>query len=240
MLEKKKSKITFWVITIFPQLVKNFHKEGVIRRALQGPARCEIIDLRSYSQSPTKRVDGRIFGGAPGMLFSPEPLRDAISAIGKKINPTLNPWSKLSRARHRTLLISFSPAGKSFSQKSAEEIISKRISNIIMICGRYEGIDARIETMCDEKWRIGECVVSGGELPAGIVIDAICRLLPGTLGNADSLTTESQHGFFEAPQFTRPEKIKIGGKSLKVPDVLLSGNHAKIEKWKKTHSGKLN
>lgn len=228
----------FWIISVLPEMAKNLHKEGVVGRAAKnGLIQIEVINLRDFAGNKRGNVDDKIYGGAPGMLLRAEPLRDAIESIGQKIRKinklkSLNIWLKNERKAAKIKIITFSPAGKIFTQEMARKL-KQNYQDLILICGRYEGIDARIEKLADDKISIGNYVLSGGELAAAVMVDTVTRLIPGVLGNQESLDYESQDGGIEEPQYTRPEIVKINQKILTVPKILLSGNHAEIEQWKK-------
>jgi len=210
--------LRFDIITIFPKMFGEVLGDSIIKRA-QDKKRIviHVHDLRDYSEDKHRKVDDRPFGGGPGMVMSPQPLFDAIKAI---------------KGRRKSTVIYTSPAGVPFTQNHAKRLT--RSKNLIIICGHYEGIDERVrQTLVDEEISIGDYVLTGGELPAMVMIDAVTRLLPGVLGKEESLKNESFEGdLLEGPQYTRPANFR--GK--KVPDVLLSGNHETIEKWRKSES----
>src|SRR5208337_2283313 len=173
-----------------------------------------IHDLRAYTEDKKHRkVDDRPFGGGPGMVLMPQPLFDAVKAI---------------KGRRKAKVIYTSPAGKSFTQFHAKRLTSSK--NLIIICGHYEGIDERVRRhLVDEEISAGDYVLTGGEIPAMMITDAITRLIPGVLGKQESLIHESFEGdLLEGPQYTRPANFR----GIKVPDVLLSGNHKTIETWR--------
>ncbi len=208
--------IRFDVVTLFPDMVTAAASYGVTGRALErNIATLAVWNPRDYTHDRHKTVDDRPYGGGPGMVMKYQPLHDAVVGA-KKINTG-------SRK-----VIDLSPQGKPITQNLLSE--ASRISQLILIAGRYEGIDERfVELDCDEEWSVGDYVISGGELAALIVIDAITRLLPGVLGDADSAVQDSHaDGLLDCPHFTRPEQLE--GRS--VPDVLMSGNHADIERWR--------
>lgn len=207
----------------FGMLARGIEKEKIKMTA---------VDMRNFSKTPTDRIDDRVYGGGAGMLFASEPLRDAIEYIGNEIHPKMNIWESSDRKKYKTLLASMSPGGTVFKQMFAKQCVDE-YEYIILIAGRYEGIDARIEQLTDMKISTGDYIVSGGELPAMIVADAITRLIPGVLGNEQSMCDESSEEYAEYPQYTRPESIRINNTEYAVPDVLLSGNHAEIESWKR-------
>ena len=174
-------------------------------------------DLRKYSKDKHKKVDDRPFGGGPGMVMTPQPLFDAVKKI---------------KGRRKVKVLMTCPTGKPLTYKWAKQLTKSK--NIIIICGHYEGIDERVyKSLVDESFSIGDYVVTGGELPAMVLVDSVTRLIPGVLGKEASLEDESfTHGSLEYPQYTRP--ADFNGK--KVPSVLLSGHHKDIEKWRKEQS----
>ncbi|MGN1394702.1 MAG: tRNA (guanosine(37)-N1)-methyltransferase TrmD [Succinivibrionaceae bacterium] len=203
------------VVTLFPDMFDAITKYGVTGRAYkQGLIEVICINPRDFAYDKHQKVDERPFGGGPGMLMMVQPLRDAIRKA-KELLP---------EAR----VIYLSPQGRVFSHTSCVELAKNE--EIIFIAGRYEGIDERIiQTYVDEEWSIGDYVLSGGELPAMVMIDAISRMIPGVLGDILSAEEDSfAQGLLDYPQYTRP--LEIDG--MKVPDVLLSGNHAEIRKWR--------
>lgn len=209
----------FDVLTIFPNLIQGYLTDSVIKREIiKKSISVRTHDIRAYSKNRHKKVDDRPYGGGAGMLMSPQPLFDCIQAVKKK--------------NKRAPVIYLSPAGKMFTYKMAKRLAKKR--GLILLSGRYEGIDDRIRTLCvDEEISIGEYVLTGGELPALVLIDAITRLLPKALGNKNSAKedsfTEALEGKKEYPHYTRPSVFK----DLRVPGILLSGDHKKIAEWRK-------
>ena len=204
------------IITLFPALFEAL-KYGVLGRAI-ARERVEVIyfNPRDYTNDKYQRVDDRPYGGGPGMVMMAEPLAASITAAKKQLG---------KEAR----VIYLSPQGLPFSQRTAEEMAAQQPS-LILLCGRYEGIDERIITqMVDQEWSIGDFVLSGGEFAAMVVIDAIARLIEGVLGQKDSALQDSfSQGLLDYPHYTRPEEFK----GEKVPAVLLSGNHAEIAAWR--------
>lgn len=203
------------VISIFPEMFRAITEFGVIGRAIKnGLIEILCINPRDYTLDKHNKVDDRPFGGGPGMLMMVQPLRDAILEM-KKVLP-------------KAKVIYLSPQGRRFNHQGCAELAN--FEELIFIAGRYEGIDERIvETLVDEEWSIGDYVLSGGELAAMVIIDAVARLIPGVLGDSESAQEDSfAKGLLDYPQYTRP--LEIDG--LKVPDVLLSGNHQQIRKWR--------
>ena len=209
--------MNFTFISLFPEIIRSALNESITKRAIEKSLiSFETINPRDYLK-PKERIDDKVYGGGPGMLLKSEPLMKAIDDATSKFDRT------------ESKIIYLSPKGKPFTQESAETLALEK--NIIFICGRYEGIDQRIiDHYVDDEISIGDYVLSGGELPALVVFDAITRNIQGVLGDDSSLEQESfSGGLLEYPQYTRPEKMKLGD----VPKELLSGNHAVIEQWRK-------
>ncbi|MBU4512829.1 tRNA (guanosine(37)-N1)-methyltransferase TrmD [Patescibacteria group bacterium] len=207
----------FDIITIFPKIFDSYFNESIIKRAQKKKKiKIKAHDLRDYTTDKHKTVDDKPYGGGVGMVMKVEPVYRALRAIKKAKKQKSN----------RTIL--FTPAGKTFNQNMARRLT--KYKRITMVCPRYEGHDARIEKLVDEKISIGDYILTGGEIPAMIVVDAVTRLLPGVLGKDESIKDESfsQEGYIEYPQYTRPENFK----NMKAPKVLLSGHHKKIAEWK--------
>jgi len=204
------------IVTIFPNIFKPILNESIIKRAQEkGKVKFEIFDLRDYTDDPHRKVDDRPFGGGPGMVIRPEPVFNVMEEIKKK------------SLKVKTILLT--PQGVKFNQRIARRLSRERY--IVLICGRYEGVDERIrEALIDEEISIGDYILTGGEVPALVLIEAIIRLIPGVLGDEESATLDSfENGLLEYPQYTRPANYK----GMKVPDVLLSGNHKLIQQWRK-------
>jgi tRNA (guanine37-N1)-methyltransferase len=202
------------VLTLFPAMFAGPLDESIIKRARQkGFLDLKIHDLRDWTHDRHRTVDDRPFGGGPGMLLKPEPLFAAVESL----------------KREKTRVILFSPSGRKFNQSIARELAQQE--DLLLITGHYEGFDERVrEALVDDELSIGDYVLTNGALPAMIVVDAVTRLLPGVLGDDESSQDESfSHGLLEYPQYTRPAEFR----GMKVPDVLLSGNHAEIEKWRR-------
>lgn len=205
------------IITIFPEMFSSVLNKSIIKRAQEkGKARIFVHDLRNYSLDKHRKVDDRPFGGGSGMLMQVEPIFRAVEAIKKKI-----------KAKARVILLC--PQGDRFTQKSAKELSKHK--NLILICGHYEGIDERVrQYLADAQVSIGDYVLTGGELPAMVLVDSIVRLIPGVLGDKNSLNFESFEGnLLEYPQYSRPAKFR----NYAVPEVLVSGAHGKISAWRK-------
>ena len=204
------------VVTLFPVMIREALAHGVLGRAVQrGVLDVECVDPRDYAEDVHRTVDDRSYGGGPGMVLKVEPLRSALRAAA----------AALPAGSRRVYL---GADGRRFEQAVARE--ARDLPGLVLVAGRYEGVDERlIEQETDEQWSIGDYVLSGGELPALVVIDAIARLLPGTLGSAESAETESfSDGLVDWPHYTRPPAID----GLAVPAVLMSGDHAAIHRWR--------
>lgn len=208
--------IKFHIITIFPEALEKYASESLLGKAREkGLIEIILHDLREYSEDKHRSVDDRPYGGGPGMVMMVEPIYKAVKEIKEK-----------SEGRVKTVL--FSTRGSKFDRDKARELSG--FDEVIMICGRYEGVDERVaEHIADEEISMGEYVLSGGELPALIVTEAVSRYIPGVLGKEESL--EDIKGSY--PVYTRPEAFAAEGKEWEVPDVLISGNHKEIEKWRK-------
>lgn len=203
----------FDIITIFPNIFDSYFKESLIKKALDKKLlKIKIHNLRDYSSNKRKSVDDRPYGGGLGMVLMVEPIFRALKKIKKK----------------KSRVILFTPRGKTFNQKKANQL--KKYDQIILICGRYEGIDERVKKLVDEEISIGEYDLMGGELPAMIVIETMARLIPNVIGKKELLKERitKTGGFIEYPQYTRPETFN----KWKVPQVLLSGDHKKIGEWR--------
>jgi tRNA (guanine37-N1)-methyltransferase len=201
------------VLTLFPAMFAGPLDESIIKRAREaGRLDLAIHNLRDYAHDRHRTVDDRPFGGGPGMLLKPEPIFEAVESL----------------ARERTRVILLSPAGRPFSQAIARELAG--LEHLLMVSGHYEGFDERVrEQLADDELSIGDYVLTNGALPVMVIIDAVTRLLPGVLGDEGSARDDSfSQGLLEYPQYTRPADFR----GMKVPDVLLSGNHAEIARWR--------
>ena len=202
------------VLTLFPGRFPGPLDESIIKRACEsGRLQLGVHDLRDYTHDRHRTVDDRPFGGGPGMLLKPEPLFEAVEALrGEK-----------------TRVILTSPAGRPFRQEIARELAGEK--HVLLICGSYEGFDERVrQSLADDEISIGDYVLTNGALPAMVIVDAVTRLLPGVLGDDESSLDESFSGcLLEYPQYTRPAEFR----GMNVPEVLLSGDHAAIEKWRR-------
>src|SRR5580658_694086 len=209
----------FHVITLFPEMIESPFRAGIIGRAVeQGLLTIRAHPLREHGLGNYRQVDDTPYGGGSVMVMRPEPLAAAIEAVAAE-HPGL--WRVL-----------MTPQGEVFDQALAREFAEKR-PGLMLIAGRYEGIDERVRSLVDQEISIGDYVLSGGELPAMVVIEAVGRLLPGVLGNPDSLSEESFAArTLEYPHYTRPEEFR----GMRVPEVLLSGDHAKIRAWRESEA----
>lgn len=232
--------IKFDIITIFPEIFNSYIKESLIARAQKKKfIKIDIHNLRDWTDDSHKTVDDRPFGGGLGMVLKIEPIYKAVNALKKSQIPDfksqINPKSKIKNPKTKVIL--FTPRGKKFNQKIAYQL--SKSEQIIFICGRYEGVDERVaKNIADIELSIGNYDLMGGELPAMVVIETISRLIPGVLGKEALLKERVTKGggFIEYVQYTRPETFELGkGKKWRVPKVLLSGNHKKIEDWKREH-----
>lgn len=204
------------ILTLFPEMFAPLYESIIGRAQKAGKVEIKIHDIREYSLNKHKKCDDYPFGGGAGMVMMPQPVFDAINAIDPE---------------HKSLRIFTSPRGKTLSQSVVRDL--SKVDNILLLCGHYEGLDERIIELCiDLELSIGDYVLTGGELPAMVITDAVCRYVDGVIAS-DSLSEESfSDGLLEYPQYTRPQEFK----GLKVPDVLTSGNHAEVDKWRKQKS----
>lgn len=232
----------FDIITIFPDFFTGIFSHGVVKRAIaNGLVEVGLHDLRNFTHDRHRTVDDRPFGGGEGMVLKPEPLTEAVESLGIAAKPDRN------SAKETVILLS--AQGAKFTQSTARELAN--IERVVLICGRYEGVDERVnELLCDRELSIGDYVLSGGELGAAIIVDATMRLLPGVLGNeassayesfghADSSFTEDPEGpprstygsggLLDYPHYTRPAEFR----GLSVPEVLSGGNHDQIRRWRR-------
>jgi len=212
------------IITIFPDIFKSYFNESILKRAQKKRLiKIKIHNLRDYTTDKHKSVDDKPYGGGPGMIFKLEPIHRAVSSLKKLKVKSPRPRQGEAEGGQKLKVILFSPKGKKFDQKMAKRFA--KLDRLIMICGRYEGVDERVaKYIADEEISVGDYVLTGGEIPAMIVVDTVSRFIPGVLGKHESL--EEIKGSY--PVYTRPEKFL----KWSVPKVLLSGNHKKIEEWR--------
>lgn len=212
----------FDVVTIFPALVQQALGAGIVARAIERQTLQVVVhDLRDFTSDRHRVVDDVPYGGGPGMVLKPEPLFRALDAIA-------------AAAESRPTVLLTSPQGTLLTQRVAERL--SREPRLVLLCGRYEGVDERVRTRVDEEVSIGDYVLSGGELPALVIIDCVARLVPGVVGDEQSVAEDSfGRGLLDFPHYTRPAEIAAGasGEVLKVPDVLMSGHHGEIRRWRK-------
>ena len=200
------------VLSLFPKMFDGILNESIIKRAIDDKkVNIDVIDLRSYSKDKHNKVDDTIYGGGAGMLIKCEPVFDAIDDLKTK----------------NTKVIMLSPDGVKYNQEKAYELSKEK--NIILLCGHYEGFDERINTVVDEKISIGDYVLTGGEIPAMAIIDSVTRLLPGVINEESHLNDSFNNDLLDYPQYTIPQEYR----GMKVPDVLLSGDHKKIDEWRR-------
>lgn len=231
--------IKFDIITIFPNIFSSYFNESIIKRAQKsGTIEINVHNLRDYTTDKHKTVDDTPYGGGAGMVLKVEPIYRCVASIKSQItNSKFQTNHKTQNSKLKTRVILFSAKGKKYTQKDAKRL--SRYDQLIFICGRYEGVDERVaDKIADEEISIGDFVLTGGEIPAMVVVDSITRLLPGVLGNDQSALYEShsEDGYLEHAQYTKPEEFFAEGKKWKVPKILLSGHHAEIEKWRKKKS----
>ncbi|MBU1924511.1 MAG: tRNA (guanosine(37)-N1)-methyltransferase TrmD [Candidatus Omnitrophica bacterium] len=204
------------VLTLFPRMFEGILNESILKRAQENKkAKIKVHDLRRWTHDKRRTVDDKPYGGGPGMVIKPEPVYEACDALCRK----------------NTHVILLTPQGRTFNQKIAWQLLKRK--HILLICGHYEGFDERIRMLAKEEISIGDYVLTCGEVPALVVIDAVVRLIPGVLGKESSLFSESfSDGLLEYPQYTRPRIFR----GMDVPPVLLCGDHEKIEKWRRVQS----
>ena len=213
--------LTVDIISVQPGMFRGFLEESIVSRAVKkGACAVNIVNLRDFAEGPYKKVDDKIYGGGPGMLMMCPPWFKAVE-------------SRFTASSRPPRVIMTSPAGRKFDQRAAEELA--REEHLIFMCGHYEGFDSHIETLSTDVFSIGDFVMTGGELAAAAMADSIIRLLPGVLGGGAAATANESfclEGTLEAPQYTHPAEFR----GMKVPEVLLSGDHAKIESWRKAQA----
>lgn len=232
----------FDILTIFPDFFTGPFTHGVLRRAIEtGTVQMQMHDLRAFTHDRHRTVDDRPFGGGEGMVLKPEPIWDCLETLGLS--------ARAERAAARETVILLSAQGRPFTQRVATELAG--LDRVVFLCGRYEGVDERInDLVCDRELSIGDYVLSGGELAAAVIVDAVVRLLPGVLGNPDSSRFESfgvddtgaEHlpgavppathgagGLLDYPHYTRPAEFR----GVSVPEVLLGGDHAQVRRWRR-------
>lgn len=234
----------FDLVTIFPEFFDGPFEHGIIRRAREaGLVRTEVQDLREFTKDRHKTVDDRPFGGGEGMVLKPEPLFEAVEAL---LGHAVGDATQKNPVEPETAIVLLSAAGQRFTQETARRYA--QLDRIILLCGRYEGVDERVAMhLATEEVSIGDFVLSGGELPAALIVDAVTRLIPGALGNEASSENESfaaldgigesadasvnvvPRAILDFPHYTRPAEFR----GWKVPDVLIGGHHAEVAKWRR-------
>jgi tRNA (guanine37-N1)-methyltransferase len=215
------------IVTIFPAMVEHALQAGIVGRAIErGTLAVKVHDLRAFTTDRHHVVDDVPYGGGPGMVLKPEPIFRALAEISGGVRP-------------RPTVLLTSPQGTPLTQSVAARL--SRDARLVIVCGRYEGVDDRVRGLVDEEISIGDYVLSGGELPALVIVDSVARHVPGVVGDEQSVAEDSfSRGLLDFPHYTRPAELTIderlpanGARALKVPDVLLSGNHAEIRQWRK-------
>lgn len=211
--------MTFDIVTIFPAMIEQPLLAGVVGRAIgRGTLDVKVRDLRDFTSDRHRVVDDVPYGGGPGMVLKPEPIFRALDTIERE------------RGTPLTVVLT-SPQGTRLTQAVARRL--SEAAHLVLVCGRYEGVDERVRARVTEEISIGDYVLSGGELAALVIVDAVARLIPGVVGDEECVTEDSfSRGLLDHPQYTRPAEIE----DLRVPDVLLSGNHAEIRRWRKRAS----
>ena len=213
------------IVTIFPAMIEGPLAAGILGRAIErGTLDVKVRDLRDFTTDRHRVVDDVPYGGGPGMVLKPAPIFSALDVI------------EAERGRPSAVILT-SPQGTPFTQAHARRLSG--LAHVVLLCGRYEGVDERVRERVTEELSIGDYVLSGGELPALVIVDAVARLVPGVVGDEQSVADDSfSRGLLDFPQFTRPAELAAGtadasGRPLRVPEVLLSGNHAAIRRWRK-------
>lgn len=233
----------FDILTLFPEIIENYGNMSILGRAQKNKLiKILVHNFREYSKDKRGHVDDHPYGGGPGMILQVQPIFDCLKKIHVitvgAIHELPLQCGKIKKQKNNKIIL-MDPAGKKFDQRMAEKF--SKLDRLVFVCGRYEGFDARIHKIVDERVSVGDYVLAGGELPALTIVEAVSRLIPGVLGNEQSLVEETHGGkskykkvsiVKEYPQYTRPEEFM----GWKVPKVLLSGNHAEIEKWRSKKS----
>ena len=221
--------MNFHILTLFPEMVMQGLSTSILGKALErGFITIEAVNIRDYTTDKHGKVDDYTYGGGAGMLMQAQPVYDAYLAVAEAIDKNEAAKDKTGNSMHRARVIYVTPQGRTFNQEMAKDFAKEE--DLIFLCGHYEGIDERVlEEIVTDYVSIGDYVLTGGELPAMVMIDSISRLVPGVLHNEESATTESFHNdLLEYPQYSRPEVWM----DRRVPEILLSGDHAKVDKWR--------
>ena len=206
------------ILTLFPEMFDGFKSESIIKRAIEDKkVEINTCNFRDFSKNKHKKVDDTPYGGGVGMVLMCQPIFDAVESLKKK----------------NSKVILLSPQGKKYEQKMAYDLAKEE--HLIFICGHYEGFDERIKTICDEEISIGDYVLTGGELPAMVITDSIVRLIPGVIDEESHINDSFNNNLLDYPTYTKPRDYK----GIKVPDVLLSGDHKKIDEWRKNKQLKI-
>jgi tRNA (guanine37-N1)-methyltransferase len=231
--------MNFHIVTLFPKAFDSYLGESILKRALEDKKiKVSFYNPRDFTKDRWQRIDRPPYGGGPGLVVEAEPVIKAIEKALKKTRPLPSPSPRSRRGGkgvRSVKIIWLSPSGKQFTNEYAKKV-SKKFKHVIIVCGRYEGIDARVKKVFSSAGRrmdevsVGPFVLTGGELPAMIIMDVMSRQIPGVLGNIDSL---EERRVSSSDVYTRPEVFKYKNRSYKVPKILLSGHRAKIEEWKK-------
>ncbi|MEK7478028.1 MAG: tRNA (guanosine(37)-N1)-methyltransferase TrmD [Patescibacteria group bacterium] len=223
------NRVKFHILTIFPEMFSSYLNESILKRAQEKKlVKFNIVNIRNFTLDKHRRTDYKPYGGGPGLVFFAEPILRAMESIQKKI-------LKAKSQKPKAKVVILAPGGKQFTNTAAINW-AKKYTDIILVCGRYEGIDARVKKILKvEEISVGPYVLTGGELPALVIVDSVSRQIKGVLGNEDS-PEEKRISSHEV--YTRPEVLACKGKKYRVPKVLLSGNHAEIDKWKAKSSRK--
>ncbi|HHY34493.1 MAG TPA: tRNA (guanosine(37)-N1)-methyltransferase TrmD [Firmicutes bacterium] len=213
-----------YILTLFPQMFSGVLGASILGRAIErGVIRVKLVDIRAFAHDAHKTTDDYPYGGGPGMVMKPEPVYEAVDAVKEEIAG--------SGSRDAPYVCLLTPQGETFCDRMARDLAG--FSNLVLICGHYEGFDERVRYLADREISIGDYVLTGGEIPAMVVLDAVVRYVPGVLGSEESPRSESfAEGLLEGPQYTRPAEYR----GLKVPEILLSGDHEKIRRWRRKQS----
>lgn len=213
------------VLTLFPKMFENILSESMLKRAqAKNALKVDVHNLRDWTSDNHRTADDKPFGGGPGMVMKVEPIYHALEDL-KALRITKNDRRKTKKLAKVILL---TPQGKRLDQARVKKLAREK--QLVLICGHYEGVDERVRELADEEISIGDYILTCGEIPALVLIDSVARLLPGVLGDGESMKSESfEEGLLEYPQYTRPAEFK----GMKVPEVLLNGDHKKIEAWRR-------
>jgi tRNA (guanine37-N1)-methyltransferase len=228
--------MTFDIVTIFPAMIEQPLAAGILGRAIErGLLDVKVRDLREFTTDRHRVVDDVPYGGGPGMVLKAEPIFRALDAIEADFSTPLRAGRSTALGAGGRRVILTSPQGRRFTHDDAKRLSG--FEHLVVLCGRYEGVDDRVRARVDEELSIGDYVLTGGELPALVILDAVARFVPGVVGDEQSVAEDSfNRGLLDYPQYTRPAEVSSergNGGVLKVPDVLLSGNHGEIRRWRK-------